>query len=399
MKRLIALMFAMGIVLLFAACGEETPGAFGGNEDGISNDNQQKTDVPASVHAGTRSDPYEFGEDITIISQSWSGDYTVQYTVNFKELWDSEKVSRQYPNYKIEDRLLVRGAITVMCDATDDEIRFDLTPVYITDNLNEEAADIQTYKANELNNQLYSVYSGGTYDVIVLGANDGIGSMIVPYLKINYCNLSGENASLWVALPDRTENLPNQENKNMVDTSETETLGKENSKEEVPKGENEANEPISSHEISEITSLELDAALLEQPMYVEKADYIVQDEKYKVLYPDMLQAIIKNNSGTDVKNAVIAFAAWDANGFPVKIKTAHSLRDGNYVVECNYGDVNMVDGSTYGSESGLPLDSDTDNIATFKAIVVNYDDFDGNTWENPHYDTWIEMYSDKKLSE
>jgi hypothetical protein len=147
-----------------------------------------------------------------------------------------------------------------------------------------------------------------------------------------------------------------------------------------------------------MTKEELDAALLTQPMYVVSTKYVVQDERYKALYPDMLQAIIKNNSGTDVKDAVVAFAAWDSNDFPVKIYGKYSLGSGSYIRTCNFDDINMLDGSTFGDGYGMSLDSDTDNIATFKAIVVSYDDFDGNTWSNPYYSTWVELYEDKKLN-
>ena len=146
-----------------------------------------------------------------------------------------------------------------------------------------------------------------------------------------------------------------------------------------------------------MTSEELEKALLEEPMYVEKTDYIVQSPQYKALYPDMLQAVIKNNSGTDVKNAVVAFVAWDSNGFPVKIEGQYSLGQGSYVAKCNYPDANMVNGAIYGQDGGYSL-AETNNIATFKAIVVSYDDFDGNTWNNPYYDTWETLYANQKLS-
>lgn len=287
-------------------------------------------------------------------------------------MWGNRKIQNQYPGYPLENRILVRGTITVTCDATDDEISFDLNPVYVTDALNEENANIQIYKTNELNNQLRSFYSGGIYDIIVLGSNDGIGLMTVPYLKINYAASGGENSSIWIALPENADNLPVQSDSN---------------KPETPDGTDKSDELSNTPAIPEMTGAELDNALLEQPMYVEKTDYIVQDARYKVLYPDMLQAVIKNNSGTDVKNAEVAFVAWDSNGFPVKIETSHSLGKGAYVVRCTYSDVNMLDGTTYGKDSGMALDSDTDNIETFKAIVVSYDDFDGNTWKNPYFDT------------
>lgn len=148
-----------------------------------------------------------------------------------------------------------------------------------------------------------------------------------------------------------------------------------------------------------MTLAEFEDKLKTLPMYVESTRYIVQDEKYKSLYPDMLSAVIKNQSGTSVKNAVIAFVAWDSNGFPVKIygKTDFS---GAYAKLCNYGDVNMVDGATFGDNKGMSINySKCKNIATFKAIVVQYTDFDGKTWNNPLYDTWRGIYENKVLKQ
>lgn len=149
-----------------------------------------------------------------------------------------------------------------------------------------------------------------------------------------------------------------------------------------------------------MTGKELEAALLEQPMYVISSEYVVQDEEYKALYPDMLNAVIKNNSGEDVKNATVAFVAWDKNNFPVKIVGHIDFTGGSYVKECNFGDVNMIDGSTYGEDKGMAISyADCGNIETIKAIVVDYKNFDEKTWENPYYETWVGLYENKKLEE
>lgn len=158
---------------------------------------------------------------------------------------------------------------------------------------------------------------------------------------------------------------------------------------------------VAAEEVSgeTMTYSELDTKLLEQPMYVDSSDYIVQSEDYKSLYPDMLNAVIKNNSGTDVKTATVAFVAWDENNFPVKIAGQFDFNDGNYVKKCEFDDVNMVDGSTYGEDMGFSLNEQCDNIKIFKVIVMGYTDFDGNEWENPYYDTWVSTYENKKLVE
>jgi len=176
--------------------------------------------------------------------------------------------------------------------------------------------------------------------------------------------------------------------------TQVDTLSEENEKlkEQVASTETAKEEPVKEN----ITNKELEKKLLEQPMYVASTEYLVQSEDLKALYPDMLNAVIKNTSGADVKNAQVAFVAWDENNFPVKIKGQYDFDDGSYVRECDFGDVNMVDGSTFGEDQGLSLSSDINNIKTIKAIVFEYTDFDGNKWENPYYRTWKSLYENKK---
>ncbi len=141
-----------------------------------------------------------------------------------------------------------------------------------------------------------------------------------------------------------------------------------------------------------------DKLLMELPVSIVKTKYTVQDEKYKSLYPDLLQAVLQNNTDEDIKSAVIAFVAWDKNGLPVKITGYLSFGGGSYVNEVQYGDINLAAGSTYGDESGLQLDDSTKDIDTFKAVVVSYETFEGSTWENPYYDAFCKLYGEKKLN-
>lgn len=166
---------------------------------------------------------------------------------------------------------------------------------------------------------------------------------------------------------------------------------KEESKDEVvetPKGE----------EKKTMTIAELNEAINNQPMKVINTEYIVQDDEFKALYPDMLSAVIQNNSGIDIKNAIVGFVAWDSNNFPVKIEGSFDYNGGNYFTMVDCGDVNMVNGTMFGEGMGMEL-SENNNISKFKAIVVSYTDFDGNTWNNPLLEDFKELYEDKKLVE
>lgn len=159
---------------------------------------------------------------------------------------------------------------------------------------------------------------------------------------------------------------------------------------------------FSTNEVNNSTTGNVDMSSIEsiissQDVKVVSTKYIVQDEQYKNLYPDMLQAVIENNTNVDIKNAVVAFVAWDENGLPVKIKGKIDFSTGAYIQEVNYKDINLIPGATYGNNNGFSIDESC-GIKSFKAIVVSYEDFDGGSWYNPCYSDWCTAYSGVKLN-
>jgi len=132
-------------------------------------------------------------------------------------------------------------------------------------------------------------------------------------------------------------------------------------------------------------------------LYVSDACLVIRSEEYKSLYPDVLQAILVNNTEYDIKDVVVAFVAWDENNLPVLLKGQFDYNAASYVRRASYSGVNMVPGSTYGENTGMGLDASVNGIVTVKAIVASYVTFDGETWENPEYDAFIEEYAGKKL--
>ena len=135
----------------------------------------------------------------------------------------------------------------------------------------------------------------------------------------------------------------------------------------------------------------------EGTLYVSEAHLAVQSEEYKSLYPDLLQAILVNDTQDDIKDAVIAFMAWDANGLPVLLKAQFDFNAASYVKRVNYTGINMIPGSTFGEKAGMKVDESIKGIVTVKAIVASYESFDGKTWTNPEYEQFIEQYAGKKL--
>ena len=147
-----------------------------------------------------------------------------------------------------------------------------------------------------------------------------------------------------------------------------------------------------------MSAAELEANLSTQPVTVIRTDYVVQDDTYKALYPDMLSAVLQNNTDTDIKNAVVAFAAWDSSNLPVKITGEFEFTSGDYIKRVDYNDINLAAGGTFGENSGFSLNEDC-QISTFKAIVVSYETFDGEIWKNPYYNDFCKLYKGQKLIE
>ena len=147
-----------------------------------------------------------------------------------------------------------------------------------------------------------------------------------------------------------------------------------------------------------ITVEELNSQLAQQPIFIVDTEYVIQDDNFKTLYPDLLTVSIKNNTDQDIKNVVVSFVAWDENNLPVKIEGQFDFSDTTYVKKVNFSDINLVAGGTFDEKSGLAL-SENSKIKTFKAIVESYETFDGTTWKNPYYDEFCTLYEGKKLIE
>ncbi len=160
---------------------------------------------------------------------------------------------------------------------------------------------------------------------------------------------------------------------------------------------NASNSSVGKEAAASVTAAELESNLSTQPVTIIKTDYVVQNEQFKSLYPDMLQAVLQNNTTDDIKNAVVAFVAWDSNKLPVKIEGQFDFGGGSYIKEVNYADINLAAGDTFGEDKGYSLGENCE-IATFKAIVVSYETFDGDTWDNPYYEDFCSLYEGQKLN-
>lgn len=153
-------------------------------------------------------------------------------------------------------------------------------------------------------------------------------------------------------------------------------------------------------EYGEITASELEEMLLSQDVCVTETKYLVQDLNYQWAYPDMLCAIFENRGTEDIKNIVVAFAAWDARCMPLEIKGKNTLLEGTYIqkVCLEYEDFRFMPGTETGYGIGYEVKEDA-TVSVLKAIVVSYETFDGKIWENPYYNLWEKMYCGVRYSD
>lgn len=147
-----------------------------------------------------------------------------------------------------------------------------------------------------------------------------------------------------------------------------------------------------------LTAEELEEKIKQQPLYVENAIY--QDAS-KFYSGAMLQAVLYNNSEVSIKNAEIAFVAWDKNKLPIEIKSQYSSK-GSYFSTLTFDTINLMPQQRYNGRSGdtyygMRVDENLD-VSHLKAIVVSYEDFDGNIWYNPLILDFKNLYENNKLS-
>lgn len=118
----------------------------------------------------------------------------------------------------------------------------------------------------------------------------------------------------------------------------------------------------------------------------------------------MLSADLKNNADKQVKELVVAFAAWDIDGNPIKLKSASGTSEDAFVKRIGMGEVTVAAGQTWLADDGedvvgYKVSSEQSNIAYVKAVVISGELEDGGSWSNPYYNQWKTTYENVKLED
>lgn len=131
---------------------------------------------------------------------------------------------------------------------------------------------------------------------------------------------------------------------------------------------------------------------------IEKITIIEQSKDYKILYPDMIEVIIKNNHTETIRNYSVGLMGFDQNGYPLKIEWNIDFSGGDYVRLGSSEDANVIPGATVGKDKGWGLD-ESHGIRYVLAEVYEVEFYDGEMWQNPNFDYWVNEYSEKQLPE
>ncbi len=367
-KRIIASMLLVALALCcFAGCAE---GASKAGENGLSSDGA----------TGTRSNPYKFGDEITLDFYSMPSVYSDWIngvaTIKFMEFIDSAALKNEYPNHSLDEYDACIMAYVQISELSSDQalsINDVISTHYITNNLRSVESGY-SWQSQAINGDTVSLYSAGSAQAYTWVPLDELQSEeYFSHIVIEYRgNKENTKKEIWIAMPAT-------DGSTVTDSNST-----------------EAPASVTTPELV-LSASELESLLKQQPVYIVSTEYVVQDNEYKALYPDMLEVVFKNASNDDIRDLVIAFVAWDKNGLPVKIKGSIDFSDGGYVRKCNYEGMNLIPGESGGGDGGMSIDEEC-NISTFKAIVYSYTTFEDETWENPYFDAWCELYEGKKLS-
>lgn len=120
---------------------------------------------------------------------------------------------------------------------------------------------------------------------------------------------------------------------------------------------------------------------------------VVVDVSYALSSSDTVGAVLQNNTDSEIKDVVIGYVAWDENNNPVKFWS------GDYIKEVDNRDVQINPKGVFGVFEDINgfVKPEDNTITQFRAIAVSYVTIEGDSWENPYYSEFKQLYEGKKL--
>lgn len=159
---------------------------------------------------------------------------------------------------------------------------------------------------------------------------------------------------------------------------------------------------VENYEVAQQKMEEL-KVVLEENNKKELAEKMAENNKYSItatnivanqfdLY-DGIQAIIKNNSDTPVKEFIMGIFVYDKNGLPLKVS---SLAGGDVYMSIKETNANIMPGETFGADKVVNTYLDFGTVGNVKVSLIEVVDYDGKKWTNPLYSQWYLDNYDKK---
>ena len=116
-------------------------------------------------------------------------------------------------------------------------------------------------------------------------------------------------------------------------------------------------------------------------------------EGNKIIFAD-----IKNSGFDEISNIVLAFAAWDADGNFITIKSKDKPDNTAAEFQFNLPNVSVPERSIWSADTGVYLDASCEEITYIKAMVVSCKNGE-NDYNNELYNAWKDTYLQKPLTD
>lgn len=144
--------------------------------------------------------------------------------------------------------------------------------------------------------------------------------------------------------------------------------------------------------IEDIDQNKLESLLMAQNLYAVYAEYVGSGEDNKLLSSDIIGVGLENNSDDNIISVAVAYVAWDQNNKPIKFD------NGSYVKVVSHA-IDIQAKSMGGVYNGVNVfvSSGEIEISEIKGVAVSYVNSYGETWNNPYYDEFKELYEGKEI--